>query len=120
MTEKLHKGLDQPARSCMEAIKFATQADEHHEDKNAGLAAWGLQLIGDSSEGRALSEYAELQKRFRSVLADRAPTVLTRPLGGRRPLTWYFVRVSEPTREGAMQLCSRLKSIGGSCIVSRN
>jgi hypothetical protein len=104
----------------MEAIKFATQADEHHEDKNASVAAWGLQLIGDSSEGRALSEYAELQKRFRSVLADRAPTVLKRPLGGRGPLTWYFVRVSEPTREGAMQLCSRLKSIGGSCIVSRN
>jgi hypothetical protein len=33
----------------------------------------------DSSESRALFEYAEMQKRYRSVLTDRAPTILKKP-----------------------------------------
>jgi hypothetical protein len=77
-------------------------------------------LIGDLSESRALSAYAELQKRYRSVLSDRAPIVLRKALGGRGPSTWYLVRVAESTHERATQLCSRLRSAGGSCIVTRN
>jgi hypothetical protein len=33
---------------------------------------------------------------------------------------WYFVRVAESSQQRANQLCSRLASVGGSCLVSRN
>jgi hypothetical protein len=112
---------DGPTGNCMQAAKLAAPTVERPSaDPNANLAPWGLQLIGDSSESRALSEYAALQKRYRSVLVDRAPTVLKKPLGGHGPSTWYLVRVAESTHERAMQLCSKLKSAGGSCIVTRN
>jgi hypothetical protein len=112
---------DGPTGTCMQAAKLAAPTIERPSaDPNANVAPWGLQLIGDSSETKALSEYAELQKRYRSVLTDRAPTVLKKPLGGHGPSTWYLVRVAESTRERAMQLCSKLKSAGGSCIVTRN
>jgi len=112
---------DGPTGTCMQAAKRAPPTVEHSSpDLNGSLAPWGLQLIGDSSESKALFAYAELQKRYRSVLTDRAPTVLKRPLGGHGPSIWYLVRVAESTHERAMQLCAKLKSAGGSCIVTRN
>src|SRR5450631_3893769 len=87
--------------------------------KNANWGPWGLQLISDSSEQKALAEYKQLQKRYQSVLGDRAPLVLKRQLGGRGPSTWYFVRVAESSQQRANQLCSRLASVGGSCLVSQ-
>jgi hypothetical protein len=112
---------DGPTGTCMRAAKLADPTAEHSSpDPNASIAPWGLQLIGDSSESKALSAYAELQKRYRSVLIDRAPTVLKRPLGGHGPSIWYLVRVAESTHERAIQLCAKLKSAGGSCLVTRN
>jgi hypothetical protein len=112
---------DQPAGPCIQATKKAPKVESHISlEESANWGPWGLQLIGDSSETKALAEYKELQKRYHSVLGDRAPLVLKRPLGGRGPSTWYFVRVAESSQERAKQLCSRLSSIGGSCLVSRN
>jgi hypothetical protein len=113
--------LNGPTETCTQAASVVAPTVEHPSaDPNVNLAPWGLQLIGDLSESRALSAYAELQKRYRSVLTDRAPTVLKRSLGGHGPSTWYLVRVAESTHERAMQLCSKLKAAGGSCIVTRN
>lgn len=82
------------------------------------VAPWGLQLIGDSSEAQALSAYRALQQRFPKVLGDRNPLVLRTPAKGR--VSWYRVRVAETTLEGAKELCARLQSAGGSCLVQRN
>jgi hypothetical protein len=83
--------LNGPTETCTQAASVVAPTVEHSSaDPNVNLAPWGLQLIGDSSESRALSAYAELQKRYRSVLTDRTPTVLKRPLGGRGPSTWIW------------------------------
>jgi hypothetical protein len=102
----------------MEKMALATR--DHTAEANAGMPPWGVQLISNSSQTNALSEYAQLQKRYHSVLSDREPTVIKIPLGGRGPSTWYFVRVAESSRGKAMQLCAKLRTLGGSCIVSRN
>jgi hypothetical protein len=96
------------------------KADDHGAAMNADIAPWGIQLISDGSESKALSEYAQLQKRYHSILSDRAPTIIKKPLGGRGPSTWYFIRVAESSRERAVQLCAKLSSAGGSCLLSRN
>jgi hypothetical protein len=78
-------------------------------------APWGLQLIGDSSEVRALSAYRALQQRFPEILGDRDPLVLRTPANG--PASWYRVRVAETTLQHANELCARLRSAGASCLV---
>jgi hypothetical protein len=112
---------NRPAGPCTEATKSPPKVESHISvEENANWGPWGLQLISDSSEQKALAEYKQLQKRYQSVLGDRAPLVLKRQLGGRGPSTWYFVRVAESSQQRANQLCSRLASVGGSCLVSRN
>jgi hypothetical protein len=81
---------------------------------------WGLQLVGNWSEAKALSDYKQLQKRFSSVLGDRAPMIIRSRMAGRGSAPWYLIRVAESTRDRARELCSRLESIGGSCLVYRN
>jgi hypothetical protein len=81
---------------------------------------WGLQLIGNWSEAKALSDFKQLQKRFSSVLGDRAPMIIKSRMAGRGSAPWYLIRVAESTRDRATQLCSRLESAGGSCLVYRN
>jgi Transglycosylase SLT domain len=108
------------ASGCEDVAKASLRSVEHRRDEKIPSGIWAIQLISDSSESRALSEYAGLQTRYRSVLGDRAPVIIKRPIGGRAPSSWYFIRVAESSHEKANQLCSRLKSVGGACLVSRN
>ena len=78
-------------------------------------APWGLQLIGDRSEARALADYRKLQQRFPHVLGDRKALVLRSSMAGRGSATWYRVRVAESTRARAQELCGRLERAGGKC-----
>ena len=80
-------------------------------------STWSLQLIGDSSETRALEEYRNLQKRFPAILGSRAPVVIKRVLGGRGSAFWYQVRLTEDSQERATALCMQLRSAGGECLV---
>ncbi|VIO81395.1 Soluble lytic murein transglycosylase [Bradyrhizobium ivorense] len=88
--------------------------------QQAAWGPWGLQLAGGPSQSRVLADYQQLQKRFASVLGDRAPLVLRTNRAGPGSASWYLVRVAETTRERANQLCARLEKIGGSCLVFRN
>lgn len=80
-------------------------------------SSWSVQLIGDSSEAKALEEYGNLQKRFPVILGSRAPVVVKRKLGGRGSEFWYQVRLTEDSRERATALCEQLRSAGGECLV---
>ena len=48
---------------------------------------WGLQLTGNWSEAKALSDFRQLQKRFSTVLGDRAPSGAGCWATGQRPGT---------------------------------
>ena len=78
---------------------------------------WSLELIGDSSETKALTEYIKLQKRFPAILGSRTPVVLKKELGGRGSALWYQIRLTEDSRERANALCMQLRSAGGECLV---
>ena len=90
------------------------------EPRDEAWGPWGLQLIGNWSEGAALSQYRRLQERFTSVLGDRKPLVLRSRMAGRGSATWYRIRVAESTRERATLLCAKLEAAGGKCVVYRN
>jgi len=81
---------------------------------------WGLQLIGNWSEDRALAEYRDLQQKFPDILGDRPPLVVRGTMAGRGSASWYRIRVAESTRERADELCARLERAGGVCSVLKN
>jgi hypothetical protein len=118
--EWLRDETRRPVPADVDRTTFSVSKTAYGGDVNPTEATWGLQLVGDSSESRALVEYAHLQDRYHSVLGNRAPTIVKKPMGGRGPSTWYFVRVAESSKESAMRLCSSLRSVGGSCIVNPN
>src|SRR6266403_1832079 len=107
---------------CGELAKRAPMAPRIavRVEEKTDWGPWGLQLTGNWSEAKALSDYKQLQKRYQSVLGDRAPMVIKSRMMGHGSAPWYLVRVAESTRDRAKQLCSRLESIGGSCLVYRN
>lgn len=119
--EWLHGGerqaSDQPNGPCTAQLKAPQTRTESRQVEGTKLAGWGLRLTGNGSESKARAEYALLQHRFSSLLAGREPTIIKKPIGGRMPSAWYFVTIDEPSHESATQLCSRLRSAGGSCLV---
>src|SRR5579884_3649885 len=124
--DKQAADFDEPAGPCAGKVKAfpvrleTAKIDTRRETRTEKVPGWGLQLIGDASEVRALAEYAKLQSRFGSVLGGRKPLVIKKPLGGRAASAWFFVKVAESSRESATALCSRLRSAGGSCLVTPN
>jgi hypothetical protein len=95
-------------------------ASDSANGERAAWAPWGLQLTGNWSEAQALAAYRDLQKKFPAILGDRPPLVLRGAMAGRGTAAWYRVRVAETTRERATQLCAKLESAGGKCLVYRN
>jgi Transglycosylase SLT domain len=114
--------------SC-DTIKFAKSGvsvplrDRENLDRlgsQAEHASWALQLIGDPSENRAIAEYKTLQRKFSEFLANRPPIVLRNQVGAKGSAYWFRVRISEKTRGSATELCTKLRTRGGSCLVVRN
>lgn len=107
---------DSPPSATTPPVPETRMPDEPRES----ASAWSLQLVGDSSEERALAEYKNLQEKFPAILGARPPIVIKRQLGGRGLARWYQVRVDEHSRDAADALCSRLRSAGGECLVLSN
>lgn len=81
------------------------------------LQPWGAILGASNSRSKILARYAMLQQRYATVLAGRDPILLER---GRGPLPRYQVRVGADTRAAANDLCRRIHTSGGDCVVLRN
>jgi hypothetical protein len=81
-------------------------------------AAWGAQLVGNSSETAALAAYHQLQKMHATILGAHQPLLIRTQLG--RSAFWYRIRVGTNSRASAEKLCSSLRAAGGSCLVQRN
>jgi hypothetical protein len=81
------------------------------------LQPWGAILGAKPSRPEILERYAELQRRFSSILSGRDPIVLERNRGA---LPRYQVRVGAESRQAANDICKRIHSAGGDCVVLRN
>jgi len=81
---------------------------------------WGIQLSAGFSRDRALGAYAEMARRYGSVLAGHDPIVSGMVFRTRGTRPFYQVRVGAETREAAENLCAGIRRAGGACIVLRN
>jgi hypothetical protein len=81
---------------------------------------WGVQLVGDRSEIRAVAIFRQLQTKHKALLGIYEPVVIRTMLRGGAAPIWSRVRVEASSRQAADALCSRLRSAGESCLVQRN
>jgi Transglycosylase SLT domain len=82
-------------------------------------APWGVQLLGNWTQGEVLASYEKLRRRHLAVLRDKDPLIVV-TYGASGMSKRFLVRVAESTREEAEQLCSRLQHEGASCFAVRN
>jgi hypothetical protein len=83
------------------------------------MAPWGVQLAGNFSKAVALASFGRARAAHRVILGDIRPMVIGTRLRFRGLRTFYRVRVPATTREAANALCTRLRAVGGNCVVLR-
>jgi hypothetical protein len=91
------------------------------EVPNKSTSPWGVQLVGNLSEVKALAAYRVLQKKHEAILGNYQPAVIraTTVRKSAAPI-WTRIRIEAKTRQTAETLCSRLRAAGGTCLVQRN
>ncbi len=82
-----------------------------------GGGGFVVQITSQRSDADARAAFASVQRR-QPVLAGMSPNIKAVDLGDRG--TYYRVRVGPMSREGANDLCQKLKSNGNDCIVQPN
>ncbi|PLT84168.1 hypothetical protein BMJ34_35975, partial [Sinorhizobium medicae] len=76
-----------------------------------------IQIASLPSEAEAQKSYNNLSSRYASVIGGRGVDIRKAEIAGKG--TYYRVRIPVGTREEANSLCSRYKSAGGSCLVTK-
>jgi hypothetical protein len=97
---------------------FVAELERHVVE---GVASpWGVQLSAGFSRGKALAIYAEIERKYRTVLAGHDPMIIHARLLTRGSSAFYQVRAGAGTRVEADKLCAGLRAAGGHCFVMRN
>jgi hypothetical protein len=91
------------------------------EVPSKSTSPWGVQLIGDLSEVKALAAYRTLQKKHETILGNYQPMVIrTTTIKMSAAPIWTRIRIEADSRQVAETLCSRLRAAGETCLVQRN
>ena len=108
----------QPAQSetCLVAVALLRRAPGTTIAEGP-MAPWGVQLAGNFSKALALASFARARASYGAVLPEVRPMVIGTRLRARGTRAYYRVRVPQPTRAAATQLCDRLRAVGGACVV---
>jgi hypothetical protein len=108
------------ATSCLQVVALLRRPGQGIGGPSialAPLAPWGVQLAGNFSKDLALRTYGRTRQSYASLLGDVRPMVIGTRLRSRGTRTFYRVRVPATTRQAADQLCTRIRQVGGACIV---
>jgi hypothetical protein len=79
--------------------------------------SWSMQIASQPTVESAQANYADLQRRYGSVLSGRTANIVKAEIAGKG--TFYRVRVPAQSRNDAINLCTSYKAAGGNCFVSR-
>jgi len=76
-----------------------------------------VQIASLPSEAEAQKSYNSLSAKFANVIGGRGVDIRKAEIAGKG--TYYRVRIPAGSRDEANALCSRYKSAGGSCLVTK-
>ncbi|TCM57310.1 sporulation related protein [Rhizobium sp. PP-F2F-G48] len=113
------KPVDTFATPTTTATTPASVPAEPSPVQTASIApgSYVVQVASLPSEAEAQKSYKSLSGKFGSVIAGRGVDIKKAEIAGKG--TYYRVRIPAGSRDEANSLCSRLKSAGGSCLVTR-
>lgn len=107
------------AQSCV-ALAGDLRHDRGEDLGFAPLAPWGVQLAGNFSKGLALAAFERARQRYAGIVGEAHPMIIGRLLRSRGTRPFYQVRLPAGSRAVAAALCSRIQSVGGSCVAMRS
>jgi hypothetical protein len=102
--------------SCQQVVAALRQPGRGDVNE-APFAPWGVQLAGNFSKALALSSFRRTSETYASLLKDVRPMIIGTRLRYRGTRTFYRVRAPADSRKDAEELCRKIHSLGGSCIV---
>ncbi|OAP43569.1 sporulation protein [Sinorhizobium americanum] len=95
----------------------AAQATAPLATASVPAGSYVVQIASLPSEAEAQKSYNNLSAKFASVIGGRGVDIRKAEIAGKG--TYYRVRIPAGSREEANALCSRYKSAGGSCLVTK-
>jgi hypothetical protein len=78
---------------------------------------WAVQIASQPSEDGANKSMKTMGQRYASAIGDRGMHIVKAEVAGKG--TYWRVRVAAASRDDAVNVCSDLKSAGGSCFVTK-
>ncbi|MXQ11420.1 lytic transglycosylase domain-containing protein [Microvirga makkahensis] len=110
------ESAEQDPESCQQIVAVLRQPGRADEIE-APFAPWGVQLAGNFSKARALASYKRSSAAYASLLKDTRPMIIGTRLRYRGTRIFYRVRIPAESRKGGEELCRKIRSLGGSCVV---
>ncbi|WP_011581149.1 MULTISPECIES: SPOR domain-containing protein [Chelativorans] len=106
----------QPAAPAQQQ-QVAALASQPAPSSSAAASEWSVQIASQPSADDAQKSYQQLAQRYGNVLQGKGVNIVKADIEGKG--TYYRVRIPSSSKEDAIQLCTQLKSAGGSCFVSK-
>lgn len=100
-----------------ETVASLERAPAAPKAASTASGGWAMQIASQPTEQGAQASYQALARRYGNVLSGHAVDIVKAEVSGKG--TYYRVRVPAGSRDEAIALCTKYKSAGGSCFVSR-
>lgn len=110
------QGNVRPADTQTAAATTET-AEKPVEVASVAAGTYVMQVASLPSEAEAQKSYANLQKKFGSVIGGRGVDIKKAEIAGKG--TFYRVRIPVGTKDEAAALCVKFRAAGGSCLISK-
>lgn len=78
---------------------------------------WGIQLAANFSKALALQSFSRAQASYAKVIGGARPMIIGTRLRTRGTQAFYRIRIPAQSRQAADELCDRIRTGGGACIV---
>lgn len=88
--------------------------------REAIMKPWGVELAAGFSRAHVLHRYARAMQQLSDVIGDQDPVITKAVLRSRGTDPFYQARIGADTRHAADELCTRIRKVGGACLVLRN
>jgi hypothetical protein len=111
---------DQPVGAMIRHVELEVAPKAEDQRIASDVPHWGMQLTAGFSESEAWALYRSIQKRYAELIGDREPIVVPRRNLSFGNAMRYNIRIADDNRADLEQLCAKLMSAGGACLVLRN